>query len=680
MKRLTILVTLMVMCLTTLFAQAPEKFTYQAVVRNSSGQLMASTNVGIRVSILQGSSSGGSVYVETQTVATNANGLITLSIGDGNAQQGSFADIEWANGSFFLKTEIDPNGGSNYSITSTQQLMSVPYALYAKEAGNSSQVPTNVSAFTNDAGYITSADIPEIPTVPTNVSAFTNDAGYLTNAGCDGVSLCDMYDTLSSLNGTVAALRDTIAQLQATIEAISNPYVENTPMVTTTVVSYITQTSAYCGGIVTSMSNDPVTARGICWSTNLQPTLTDNYTNDGAGVGSFTGLMSGLTPNTTYYARAYATNSLGTAYGMAVSFTTNDETAVAELPTVITSPVTNIIQNHANCGGMVTADGGAPVTARGVCWSTTVNPSITGMHSTDGSGLGEFTSNIAGLAVNTTYYVCAYATNSAGTAYGEVLTITPGVSCPGTPTVTDYDGNTYNTVQIGTQCWMKENLKTTHYSNGVNIPLGNGLLGSTTNGYFYYPNNETTNKSLYGLLYNWAAVMNGADTTNLIPSGVQGVCPTGWHVPSDNEFVVLVDYLHDNSEYLCGTNQNYLAKSLADSIGWRWTSSDSSQYQYQAGFSCFVGNHQSMNNSTSFSARPAGRAYAGTESWATNTTYSGYSEYTYFWTTTSMSYISSSYTTNRSTYGLYFASAEIETPYYLNSSRLYGLSVRCLKD
>ena len=670
MRKLATLFTIMVMCMVGVFAQAPEKFNYQAVVRNASNTLVTNAQVGVRVSILKGSTGGSEVYVETQTTTTNANGLMTIAIGGGNAQQGAFANIDWANGPYFLKTETDPNGGSNYSLTTTQQLMSVPYALYAKEAGNAAVIPTNVSAFNNDAGYITNADI---PTVPTNISQLTNDAGYVTAASCPGVSLCDLQDSIS-------ALRDTITLLQAALEALANPYAESTPMVTTTLVSYITQTSAYCGGIVTSISNDPVTARGICWSTDPQPTLSGAHTNDGAGVGSFTGLMSNLTPNTTYYARAYATNSFGTAYGAVVSFTTNDVTAVAELPSVITSPVTNIIQNHATCGGMVTADGGAPVTERGVCWSTSPNPSVTGQHSSDGSGLGEFVSNIAGLTVNTTYYVRAYATNSAGTAYGEVISFTPGVSCPGTPTVTDYDGNTYNTVQIGTQCWMKENLKTTHYSNGDNIPLGNGLLGSTTNGYFYYPNNETTNKSLYGLLYNWAAVMNGADTTNLIPSGVQGVCPTGWHVPSDNEFVVLVDYLHDNSEYLCGTNQYYLAKSLADSIGWRWTSSDSSQYQYQAGFSCFVGNHQSMNNSTSFSARPAGRAYAGTESWATNTTYSGYSEYTYFWTTTSMSYISPSYTTNRSTYGLYFASAEIETPYYLNSSRLYGLSVRCLKD
>ena len=175
-KIFTLIIT--VLSATILFAQAPEKFTYQAVVRNASNSLVANAPVGVRVSILQGGVNGTLVYMETQTGVTNANGLITLQIGSGGVQQGTFADIDWANGPYFLKTETDPSGGSNYSIISTQQLLSVPYALYAKDAGNVPTIPTNVSAFTNDVGYITSEDI---PAVPTNVSAFINDAGYLTS-------------------------------------------------------------------------------------------------------------------------------------------------------------------------------------------------------------------------------------------------------------------------------------------------------------------------------------------------------------------------------------------------------------------------------------------------------------------------------------------------------------------
>ena len=661
MKKLTTLITIMVLSLTSMFAQAPEKFNYQAVVRNASNQLMVNASVGVRVSILQGSASGSAVYVETQTVTTNANGLMTIAIGGGNAQQGTFANIDWASGPYFLKTETDSNGGSNYSVTTTQQLMSVPYALYAKEAGNAAAIPTNVSAFTNDAGYITNADI---PTVPTNISQLVNDAGYVTAVGCESVSLCDLQDTL-------AALRDTITLLQAAIETLTNPYIESTPMVSTTVVSYITQTSAYCGGVVTNMSNNPVTARGICWSTNPQPTLSDAHTNDGAGVGSFTGLMSGLTPNTTYYARAYATNSLGTAYGAVVSFTTNDVTAVADLPTVITSPVADIIQNHATCGGMVTADGGAPVTERGVCWSTSANPSVTGQHSSDGSGLGEFISNIAGLTVNTTYYVRAYATNSAGTAYGETLSFTPGVSCPGTPTVTDYDGNTYNTVQIGTQWWMKENLKTRHYADGTTIPVGS--VSSSTTAYCYYPNGNTSTKDMYGMLYNWKAVMNNSTHSNAIPSGVQGVCPTGWHVPSDAEFTVLTNYLSNNDEYICTLEQTYIAKALADTIGWN-------AYNF---VTCSIGYDLLTNNASGFSARGAGFYYA-------------------YWDNSSMSSrnfkADAAFWTTRVPYdateGLYDADhaynvtisnssatvSQISSNYGLDQGKWQGCSVRCLKD
>ena len=213
MKKISSLIAIL-LCAVTLFAQAPEKFTYQAVVRNASNSLVANAQVGVRMNILQGSASGNAVYSESHMATTNANGLITVNIGGGSVLHGIFASIDWANGPYFLKTDIDPNGGNDYSITSVQQLLSVPYALYAKDAGNGfsgdyndlvnvpqiPQIPADISAFNNDAGYITSytetdpqynawdkdyndlINKPTIPTVPTNVSAFTNDAGYITSA------------------------------------------------------------------------------------------------------------------------------------------------------------------------------------------------------------------------------------------------------------------------------------------------------------------------------------------------------------------------------------------------------------------------------------------------------------------------------------------------------------------
>ncbi len=116
------------------FAQAPEKMSYQSVIRNSNGLLLGNQSVGIRIKILQGAANGDSVYVETHSVTTNANGLATLEIGGGNVAMGSFANIDWSDGPYFLKTETDPNGGTNYTITGVNQLLSVPYSLYAKEA------------------------------------------------------------------------------------------------------------------------------------------------------------------------------------------------------------------------------------------------------------------------------------------------------------------------------------------------------------------------------------------------------------------------------------------------------------------------------------------------------------------------------------------------------------------
>ena len=145
MKKLcTILVALLITA--TTFAQAPEKMSYQAVVRDASGALVSEQVVGMRIQIKQGSEFGASVYVETQTPTTNANGLVTLEIGTGTVITGSFNSIEWDNGPYFIETETDPTGGSNYSIIGNSQLLSVPYALYAKNSGNSTPTTHNLEA------------------------------------------------------------------------------------------------------------------------------------------------------------------------------------------------------------------------------------------------------------------------------------------------------------------------------------------------------------------------------------------------------------------------------------------------------------------------------------------------------------------------------------------------------
>ena len=200
------------------------------------------------------------------------------------------------------------------------------------------------------------------------------------------------------------------------------------------------------------------------------------------------------------------------------------------LPTLTTITVSSITETTFVSGGNITNNGGGAVTSRGVCWSTSSNPTTADNSSVNGSGTGSFVSNLSGLTGGTTYYVRAYAINSVGTAYGNEVSFTTTTS---SSSITDADGNVYTSVTIGTQEWMTENLRTTKYSDGTVIPnvTSNSDWSNLSTGAWCNYSNSSTNDATYGKLYNWYAV-----NTNKL-------CPTGWHVPSDAEWTVLTDYL-----------------------------------------------------------------------------------------------------------------------------------------
>lgn len=280
------------------------------------------------------------------------------------------------------------------------------------------------------------------------------------------------------------------------------------PTVTTTAATAVTSSSAVSGGNVTNTGGDAVTARGVCWSTSQNPTITNSHTIDGSGSGAYSSNITGLTASTTYYVRAYATNISGTAYGNQISFTTS---AAVTLPSLTTAGISSISSNSAVSGGTISSDGGASVTARGVCWSTSQNPTISNAHTTDGTGTGTFTSNITGLNASTTYYVRAYATNSAGTAYGDQksFTTSPSATVPSvttanvtniTSTTAISGGNVTSTggaaVTLRGVCWSTSQNPTifnAHTSDGSGtgtfVSSLEGLLPSTT----YYVRAYATN-------------------------------------------------------------------------------------------------------------------------------------------------------------------------------------------
>jgi hypothetical protein len=622
--------------------------SYQAVIRNTSGALVTSTSVGMKISILQGTATGTVAYSETQIASTNANGLVSLEIGSGTVVSGTFAGINWANGPYFIKTYTDPSGGINYTIVGSSQLLSVPYALFSANGTPGPQGPTGPTGptgLTGSAGAIgpqgpigltgavgatgaqgpigltgaigatgaqgpigltgavgaqgpiglTGATGPQGPigltgasgpqgiqglpgatgltgaqgiqgpqgiagtngndgatgpqgpigltgavgsigpqgpigltgavgatgltgptgavgaTGPQGPIGLTGSAGAIGSQGPIGLTgavgatgsqgpigltgaqgsngFTALVKTTAELAGSNCATGGTKIETGldannngildlAEVNAAQTTYVCNglggalsngnaqgqtlfwngsswvnlapgitgqtlnfcynapqwgpcLPLITTLDVSNITGYVASSGVTIIANGGYSITSAGICWSVNPNPTILDSINTNG-NYSSTTALnLSNLIPGTTYYVRAYATNAGGTGYGNQLTFITG-----AALPTISTMTASNITFNSAIVGGNVSNDGGASVTSNGVCWSTSQNPTLVNSNLTIGQGLGSFNDTINGLSGNTTYYVRAFATNASGTAYGNQVSFntypTPSAqSCTG---------------------------------------------------------------------------------------------------------------------------------------------------------------------------------------------------------------------------------------------------------
>jgi hypothetical protein len=324
MKRLFTILAIALLTV-SMFAQSPQLMSYQAVVRNSSNALVTNQAVGMRISILQGSATGTAVYVETQTPTTNANGLASLQIGGGTTVTGTFAAINWATGPYYIKTETDPTGGSNYTITGTNQMLSVPYALYAASAGNLLP-PKVVNSSVFNIGQVSA-------TVRGKINANGLSTQVILEYGTTSAYGSTTYpvqtitgtsDSLVSFNLSCTAGLTYHCRIKAT-NAVNSTYSNDlsfstlnpvkTPTVTTSKATYINGNEAVAGGSITYSSTDGIiTAKGLCWSTNPSPTIANSVTT------SFTDTMKNLVPGTFYYVRAYATNAAGTGYGNQISF------------------------------------------------------------------------------------------------------------------------------------------------------------------------------------------------------------------------------------------------------------------------------------------------------------------------------------------------------------------------
>lgn len=298
------------------------------------------------------------------------------------------------------------------------------------------------------------------------------------------------------------------------------------PVVSTEEILSITQNTAVSGGEITSDNGLDVTSRGVCWGLKPNPTITDSLTKNAAGTGKFVSQLSNLVPDTTYYVRAYATNSDGTAYGLQVTF----RTLKAVFPVLTTTKATDLTDISATSGGNISFNGGTPVIKRGVCWGTNPLPTIVDNTSSNGIGDGAFSSSITGLTTGTTYYIRAYATNKAGTGYGTQDTIKT-LAIP-TVTTTTAQANSSTTATSGGTisadggtsvtsrgvCWNTTGNPTitdNKTTDGTGTGTFSSLLNNLTTDITYYIRAYATNK--IGTGYGSSVIIK---TSNLPTAGL----------------------------------------------------------------------------------------------------------------------------------------------------------------
>lgn len=618
-------------CMVTILAMAQNPgINYQAVVRNAQNELVANQqNINVQIMLRNGMANSGDfgdtqygapVYSENHVVSTNRNGLMSLIIGQGTNSTGDFGAITWNNA--YITTVITIPGEA--AFTRTVPLLAVPYALYAEDVNN--EVIQN---YLTENHYMNE----------TQVGSAIHDSLVDFNI--------DLHRSNRMLNN------------QTTDETTNEGLI-----VRTYAPVAVLSKKAMVNGNVTNNGTLPIIARGFCWNTFGDPTITSAHVDCAVGDGDFHSIISQLTPGTTYYFRAYATNAEGTVYGNAISFATG----------ICSYEIHEYIDGN-ETGYITVSDA-----SHSVDWrynpsnafssfnenSDYENANSCSNYFTSYGGQVKFTwhlinadenSNISFTIQNNDQEII-YQGYSSQIQEGEFFATSchcdDSIFTCGTSTVHDYDENEYQTVAIGSQCWMKQNMRSTHFADGTSVRESNML--STNHSYYTYPDNDAINQDMYGLLYNWTAAMHGAASNDNDMSGVQGICPDGWHVPSRIEWAGLEMTLSRNSNYDCvvGRDTHSFAKALAATTGWNTSTN-----------SCAPGNNLAMNNATGFSAMPAGKFPQAASS-------SMFGLYAFFWSATSS-------TQDQSKILTYILNYDTLAPVMTDFSKDFFYSVRCVR-
>jgi uncharacterized protein (TIGR02145 family) len=462
------------------FAQAPQKFSYQSVIRNASNQLIGNQVIGLKVSILQGSPTGNSVFSELHAPVTNSNGLITIEIGGGLPLTGNISSIDWANGPFFIQTETDIDGGNNYTITATSQLMSVPYALYALNSGSSIPGPQGEQGPIGQTG-------PSGPQGEQGPIGLTGPAGSQGLTGAQGSQGPIGLTGATGPQGLTGAIGPQGEQGSIGLTGPAGPQGPTGLNGTTGAVGPQGLTGAIGPQGPIGLTG-PAGATGVNGSNGKNSLV--KTTNEPAGATCETG---------------------GVKMEYGIDANSNGTLDLSEVNNALTKYVCNGLQ-----GEPATDDQQLSVSQLGdtlflAGGGFIIMPGISGANGVNGQS-------------GVTNHTCG-----APLVHNPVLTYN---------TVTDIDGNIYKTINIGNQNWMAENLKVTHYNNGDIIPeidenstwfsLNSGACSGDWNSIKYIPVNECP----FGKFYN-----------GFVVSDYRNACPVGWHVPTESNWIELFTYL-----------------------------------------------------------------------------------------------------------------------------------------